>query len=132
MTHRQEFSVAVALAITHRATDSSGRIHCEGCGIWVKSRKDYEIDHILSEGMRSAADKKRKLRAVDGRLLCVALCHKAKTKVDKGDQAEAKRREAASLGIRRPGKSQIPGHEKPPRKPLKIATGAVGMARRYL
>jgi hypothetical protein len=130
MTDRREFSIAVALAITHRATDSSGRIHCEKCGIWVKSRRDYEIDHVLSEGMRSAADKKRKLTPADGQLLCLAICHKSKTRVDKGDQAEAKRREAANLGIKPPGKAEIQRPTREPKKPLRTALGPPGLARR--
>ena len=126
---RREFSIATQVEIIFRATDEDGRVHCEGCGAWLKSRRDYEIDHIISEGIRPAADRKRRLRAVDGQLLC-AICHKSKTRVDKGDQAEAKRREAAELGIERPGKVKIRRREKEARKPLKIAAGPPGLARR--
>jgi hypothetical protein len=128
---RREFSIADQVAIIYRATDEDGRIHCEGCGIWLKSRHDYEIDHIISEGLRSAADKRRRLRPADGQLLCVAVCHKAKSRVDKGVQGEAKRREAAELGVKRPGKVKLPAKEKPARKPLKTASGPPGMARRF-
>ena len=130
MTDRREFSVDCQVAIIRRATDADGRVHCERCGIWCKRRADFEIDHILSEGLRSAADKKRKLKPADGQLLCRAVCHKAKTAVDKAVQGEAKRREAASLGVQRPGKAKIARPEKKERKTVKIAPGPPGLARR--
>ena len=101
---RREFTVADQKAIVARATDADGKIKCEQCGAWVKSRKDYEIDHVISEGIRPAADKKRKLKPADGQLLCKAICHKAKSARDVGDIGQAKRREARSAGIERPGK----------------------------
>jgi hypothetical protein len=90
---RREFSQSDKIAILGRATDGSGRVHCERCGAWCKRRADYQIDHILAEGMRPAADLMRKLTPADGQLLCVAVCHPVKTKEDKGDIGEAKRRE---------------------------------------
>ena len=131
MRRRREFSIADQLAITKRATDPSGRIHCEGCGVWCKTRKDYEIDHILAEGMRPAADRKRKLTRADGQLLCVALCHAKKTRRDKQNIAGAKRIEAATLGLVRPGKRRIwwrQGKEQKP--PRQVAAGAPGLTRR--
>jgi hypothetical protein len=128
---RREFSVAVQLAIIKRATDPSGRILCESCRAWCKTRAHYEIDHIISEGIRPAADRKRKLTPADGQLLCVAVCHKRKTRNDVGDIGQAKRREAAALGIERPGKVEIPHKEKAGKKPLRTAPGPPGMMRRY-
>ena len=90
---RREFSLSDKIAICGRATDSSGRVHCERCGAWLKRRADYEIDHVVPVGMRPAADLMRKLTPADGQLLCVAVCHSVKTKADKGDIGEAKRRE---------------------------------------
>jgi hypothetical protein len=129
---RREFSIADQVAIVHRATDPSGRIHCQGCGCWCKSRKDYEIDHIPAEGMRPAADRKRKLTRADGQLLCTAVCHPKKTRRDKGDIAEAKRREGAALSLMRPGKRKLwwrSGKDQKP--PLRVAAGAPAMTRRY-
>jgi hypothetical protein len=129
---RREFTIADQVAIVRRATDSSWRIHCERCGVWCKSRKDYAIDHIIAEGMRPEADRKRKLTPADGQLLCVAVCHPPKTRAEKGDIAEAKRREAAELGIERPGKSRFlrpPRREKKPTRP--VADGTPAMARRF-
>lgn len=76
-----------------RATDSSGKVHCEQCGIWVKSRKGYEFHHLIPEAMRPAADKARKLSPADGRLWCLK-CHGAETPRNLADIGEAKRREA--------------------------------------
>jgi hypothetical protein len=129
MRARREFSIACQVAIIQRATDSSGRVHCERCGVWCKSRKDYEIDHVLPEGMRPSADLKRKLVAADGRVLCRA-CHPQKTRRDQGDIAEAKRREAAALSVVRPGKRRIwwrSGRDQRP--PLRVAAGVPRLAR---
>jgi hypothetical protein len=130
---RREFTQSDKIAIRGRATDSSGRVHCERCGAWCRKRADYEIDHVLAEGMRPKADLKRKLIPADGMLLCVAVCHPPKTKRDKQDIAEATRREAAELGLRTPPRRKIHwGHgEKAEKPPLKVANGPPAMARRY-
>jgi hypothetical protein len=91
---RREFSQSDRIAIVGRASDGAGRVHCERCGAWCKRRADYQIDHVVPEGMRPDADLARKLTPADGQLLCVAVCHPGKTKADKGDIGEAKRREA--------------------------------------
>jgi hypothetical protein len=130
---RREFSQSDKIAIRGRATDSSGRVHCERCGRWCPKKADYQIDHILAEGMRPAADLKRKLTPADGQLLCVAVCHPLKTKDDKGDIGEAKRRETAELGLKTPPRRKIGwGHEKADRPPLKVANGPPAMARRFV
>ena len=129
---RREFSQDDRIAIRGRATDSSGRVHCERCGRWCPKRADYQIDHILAEGMRPTADLKRKLTPADGQLLCVAVCHPRKTKADKGDIGEAKRREAAELGLRPPPRRKIGwGREKAARPPLQVVNGPPAMARRF-
>jgi hypothetical protein len=128
---RREFSVSDQVAIIRRATDPSGRIHCEGCGVWCRKRKDYQIDHILAEGMRPAADRKRKLTRAEGQLLCVALCHPKKTRRDKMNIAGAKRTEAAALGLVRPGKRKLWWrHGKDQKPPLKVAAGVPALSRR--
>jgi len=129
---RREFTIADQVAIVQRATDSSWRIHCERCGVWCKSRKDYAIDHIIAEGMRPEADRKRNLTPADGQLLCVAVCHPPKTRAEKGDIAEAKRREAAELGIERPGKVKMRRREKLPKEPLRVAAGGSEITRRFV
>jgi hypothetical protein len=93
-TYRRAFPLEVEAAITRRAKDAAGRVRCEGCGAWMKSRAYYEIDHIIAEGLRPAADKRRRLTAADGRLLCRAVCHDAKTDDDKAKIGKAKRLEA--------------------------------------
>ena len=129
---RREFSQDDRIAIRGRATDSSGRVHCERCGRWCPKRADYQIDHVIAEGKRPAADLKRKLTPADGQLLCVAVCHPVKTKEDKSGIDEAKRREAAELGVRTPPRRKIGwGREKADRPPLKVANGPTAMARRF-
>ena len=122
---RLEFTAAARVAIVQRACDSSWRPHCEACGIWCKGG-DYQIDHIRAEGMRPIGEPPRKLTAADGQLLCVA-CHAAKTKADKGDIAEAKRREAYHLGVNK--KRQRKKREKRPL--MRQAAGKSEIARRY-
>jgi hypothetical protein len=125
---RREFSVACQLAIVERARDESGRILCERCKVWTKSRKDWEIDHVLPEGMRPFNDKARALTPAEGQLLCAAVCHKEKTAEDKANISQAKRRNSFGLGLRKPGKPRL---EKEVRKPLETAPGPPAMARRY-
>ncbi len=127
---RREFSVADQVAIVRRATDKAGRIRCEKCGAWCQKRKDYEIDHIVSEGIRPRVDKKRKLKLADGQLLCAAVCHKEKTARDVGDIGQAKRREARALGLERPGKVEVARPKKPEKKPLRVAVGMPALLRR--
>ena len=129
---RREFSQDDKIVMVGRATDSSGRIHCEKCGIWVKSRKGYEFHHLVPEGMRPAADLQRKLTPADGRLWCLK-CHGEETPRDVANIAEAKRREAAELGLRTPPRPKIGwGHEKAARPPLQVANGPPAMARRFV
>jgi hypothetical protein len=125
---RREFSQSDKIAIRGRATDSSGRVHCERCGRWCPKRADYQIDHVLAEGMRPLADLTRKLTPADGQLLCVAVCHPGKTADDVGSISEAKRREAAALSIKRPSRAYLP---RPPKPPLKVAAGKPRIAREY-
>jgi hypothetical protein len=100
------FSDTLKRAIERRATDGAGRVNCERCGLWVKSRRDFEIDHVIAERMRPDADKRRKLVAADGQLLCVAVCHPTKTREDVGLIATCKRRERKAP-LRIAGQTQI-------------------------
>jgi uncharacterized C2H2 Zn-finger protein len=127
---RREFSISDQLAIIRRATDEDGRIRCERCGHWMKSRKDYEIDHVLAEGMRPEADKKRKLTRADGQLLCVAVCHPEKTRRDKQAISEAARRAAYGIRLDRPGKVKMRRRPRDVRPALEVAPGPPALMRR--
>ena len=96
MSKREEFKTSVLVAVAKRATrEISHGIndqYCEECGQPTKGR--FDIDHINPCGLTGKAT------IENARLLCKP-CHKAKTKKDKGDIAEAKRREANSLHVSR-------------------------------
>jgi len=129
---RRNFTLADRIAIVGRASDQAGRVHCERCGAWCRKKADYQIDHIIPEGMRPTADLQRKLTPADGQLLCVALCHPQKTRADKGDIGKAKRLEAAELRVKPPPRRKINwGHERESKPPLKVAAGKPRLAREY-
>jgi hypothetical protein len=73
---RIPFSAPVTRIIEARA---AGR--CEQCGAECPTRADYEIDHIVAEGVRPADDNRDPLTADDGKLLCLK-CHRKKTAHD--------------------------------------------------
>ena len=87
---RIAFSKASKRMIERRATDLTGRMWCEECGAECLSRADFEIDHVLAEGMRPANDNRPALTAEDGKLLCLK-CHDRKTRRDVGAIAKTKR-----------------------------------------
>ena len=87
---RISFSSASKRAIERRATDMKGRIWCEQCGAECLSRADYEVDHIITEGVRPANDNRAPLTAEDGKLLCLK-CHDKKTRRDVFEIAKSKR-----------------------------------------
>lgn len=94
---RQEFDRATRVEIIKRAT-VKGVIRCEQCGIQCKK---FEVDHIIADGLR--IDKRRKLTAKDGQLLCSGTpesCHGKKSPVDVAMIARAKRLEAAHIGAK--------------------------------
>lgn len=127
MSNRRNFSLRCQAAIIKRAT-IDGRVTCERCGAWCKSRADFEIDHVIAEGMRPAADRKRPLVPADGQLLCKAVCHKAKTKTDKGVIALAVRQEAKALGAKKRRKERKREHREPIKR---MAPGKTRIAREY-
>lgn len=96
---RREFPKEVYAQIVRRAIQPSGEIACEGCSL-VLGKKPYHVDHTIADAL--FLDKSRKLTADDGKLLGVECCHAPKTKIDVKNIAEAKRREAKHLGIKRP------------------------------
>jgi len=87
---RIPFTKAAVRLITDRSTDMQGRVWCEQCGAECVSRADYEIDHIVPEGVRPANDNRSPLTADDGKLLCLT-CHDRKTRRDVNEIARAKR-----------------------------------------
>lgn len=125
----RKFSVAVLIRIVLRAS-VGGRVHCERCGKWCPKRKDYQIDHVIPEGMRPPEDLKRALVAADGQLLCLD-CHDRKTDKDKGEIALAVRREAYALGIERPDKKKMRGRPRKERAPYRPTVGKPRIAREY-
>lgn len=125
----RKFSVAVRIRIVLRAS-IGGQVHCERCDKWCPKRKDYQIDHVIPEGMRPPEDLKRALVAADGQLLCLD-CHDRKTDKDKGEIAVAHRRQAYALGLERSGKKKIRLRAKAPRPPYKPAAGKPRIAREY-
>jgi hypothetical protein len=90
---RISFSTASKRTIVLRATDMQGRIWCEQCGVECVTRADYEIDHVVAEGVRPANDNRSPLTADDGKLLCLK-CHDKKTRRDVFEIAKAKRLES--------------------------------------
>lgn len=125
MPRRREFTRQQKEDIVVRATDAQGTIRCEKCGLAVK-RGSYEIDHIIAEGLRPAADKKAKLTIAEGQLLGKACCHRGddgKTNQDVAKIAKAKRQASKHVGITRPAgklKSRgfpVPDNPKPQGKP---------------
>ncbi|UZF91316.1 hypothetical protein [Bosea sp. NBC_00550] len=98
---RREFSRGQKVAMIKRAIDESGLVRCEGCGLNITG-KVIEFDHVIPEAL--ILDKDRPLDVEDGRVLGRDCCHRApgtKTAADLAVIAEAKRREARHLGIRR-------------------------------
>ena len=93
---RIAFSAASQRAIERRATDMTGRRWCEQCGAECPTRADYEIDHVVPEGVQPANDNRPPLTADDGKLLCLK-CHDKKTRRDRARhrQAQAPGRQAS-------------------------------------
>jgi hypothetical protein len=129
---RREFTLSDRIAIRGRASDPQGRVHCERCGAWCRKKADYQIDHVIPEGLRPAADLLRPLKPSDGQLLCLD-CHTPKTKTDKGHIGKAVRLEGAHVGVSTPPTRKINwGARKEPKPKLtKIANGKSRIAREY-
>jgi hypothetical protein len=121
---RREFTKAVYAQIVKRAMLKSGEIACEGCGL-ILGRKKFHVDHTVPDALQ--IDKSRKLTAEDGKLLGVECCHKAKTVIDQGVIAKAKRVEESYLGMRSPAKklrgTAFPKAARPEKTSTKIMPG---------
>lgn len=85
---RISFTAASKRTIVSRATDMKGRVWCEQCGRECPTRADYEIDHVVAEGVRIG--ERLPLTADDGKVVCLT-CHDKKTRRDLAEIARAKR-----------------------------------------
>lgn len=113
---RREFTPKQREAIVERSKNN-GAICCEGCGL-VLAGKTFEIDHIIPEALRPAADKKTKLTIADGQLLGIC-CHRGpdgKTAKDVKQIAKSRRQFNKANGLTR-AKSAL-SSPKPPKPPL--------------
>ena len=128
MSGYRKFSLKVRIKIVLRAADSRGRINCERCGKWCPKRADYQIDHVIPEGMRPPEDLKRALTPADGQLLCLE-CHDKKTDKDKGEINLAVRRQGYALGIERPGKKKLRSRQKEKRPAYRPSAGSPRLLR---
>ena len=107
MAARREFTRSQKAAIVLRATDERGVVACEGCGLKL-GKKPYEINHKIPEAL--VVDKSRPLTIEDGELLGKSCCHDPLTRTEHIPAiAEAKRREARHLGIKRSPSRPLPG-----------------------
>lgn len=107
MTKRREFTKTQRREIVKRAMNEAGKICCERCK-QVLGNKPYEIDHTIPEGLRSDADKSRKLTIAEGQLLGRDCCHRGengKTKADQKAVAKANRQFDKANGLKRPKQS---------------------------
>ena len=105
---RREFTRNQKEQIVERAK-VNGVVHCEGCGLALKPGA-WEVDHIIPEALRPAADKQAKLTIAEGQLLGKC-CHRGedgKTNKDVTRIAKAKRQYGKANGLARP-KQKIPG-----------------------
>ena len=110
---RKEFSKSIKVACIKRAT-VEGQVYCEECGCLTKGR--FEIDHVRADGLLGEATLE------NAKLLCKP-CHDEKTKADVAAIAQAKRREALHLGVRKKPSFVSRGFAKfakAPKEPLKL------------
>jgi 5-methylcytosine-specific restriction endonuclease McrA len=109
---RKEFTRAIKVAVIKRAT-VDGKTFCEECGALAKR---WEIDHVRPDGLLGEAT------IENAKLLCTP-CHDEKTKGDVKQIAQAKRREAIYLGVRKKPSLRGSGFQKSPKiekQPLKL------------
>jgi hypothetical protein len=117
---RHEFPRAVKVAVIRRAT-KNGVTFCEGCGALAKK---WQIDHVRADGLLGEP-------TLENAQLLGSCCYESKNAQDTRCIAEAKRREAAALSIKRPGKARISHRPRLAKRPLKVAAGKSQIARRY-
>lgn len=120
MVKRREFSPTQRREIVNRSKNADGHICCEGCGL-VLAGKPYEVDHVIPEGLRPDADKKRKLTIAEGQLLGKECCHRGedgKTKKDQKQIAKSNRQFDKANGLKGSKQSiKSPGFPAPVKTP---------------
>jgi len=137
--HRREFDTKTKTEIIERAKDEMGRIRCEGLSYRspercyaVVRKGEFQIDHIVAEW--SVTDKKKKLKASDGQILC-EVCYGIKNPKDTTEYAKNNRMKAKNLGAAAQPKQSIPQKPKPekaPPKPLPPKRGGIFAQYGYL
>lgn len=113
---RREFTRNQREQIVERAK-INGVIHCEKCHLALGG-KAWEIDHIIAEALRSAADKQKPITIAEGQLLGKDCCHRGengKTNKDVAQIAKAKRQYNRANGLKTKVKARIPSPPKSPK-----------------
>lgn len=119
---RREFTRNQREQIVERSK-RNGLICCEGCNL-VLGEKPYEIDHIIAEALRPAADKQKPITIAEGQLLGKDCCHRGengKTNKDVAQIAKAKRQYNRANGLKTKVKARIPSPPKSPKPAQKPA-----------
>lgn len=106
---RREFPRAVRVAVIKRATRDSV-VYCEKCGALAKR---WQIDHVRPDGLLGEP-------ALDNAMLICEPCWAVKNPADTSAIADAKRKEASHLRVRRR-----------PKQPLQSGSSLKGPERRH-
>jgi 5-methylcytosine-specific restriction protein A len=105
MTKRREFPKSIKVAAVKRAM-RDGEVYCEECSALAKK---WEIDHANPDGLTGEP-------TLSNAVVLCQPCHREKTRADVGKIAQAKRREARDLGIRKPPTLKSPGFRPAPKQ----------------
>jgi 5-methylcytosine-specific restriction enzyme A len=103
---RREFPRSVKVAVVKRAM-RRGVLCCEKCGFQVKK---FQIDHIIADAIGGEP-------VISNAELICEVCYGIKNPQDTKLAAKAKRREAKSLGVRKPTQNPIPQRPKEEKAP---------------
>lgn len=106
---RKEFSRSIKVAVIKRAT-VDGKTFCEECGALAKR---WEIDHVRADGLLGEATLE------NAKLICKP-CHLEKTAQDVKSIAQAKRREAIHLGVRKNQASEAADFRNRQKRPKRL------------
>ena len=135
---RREFTKKLKREIIGRATDASGVVRCEGCGMDLTGKK-FEIDHIIAESLVPEWRKSEPLSQKDGQLLGEC-CHRGddgKTKKDVKAAAKTKRLYDKANGISKPkgtvqSRNDLRGEKKRPKIDKEAIDRVARVGRRQL
>ena len=121
---RREFPQSCKKDMVKRAT-KAGVVYCEMCGDPIKPGR-WEYHHTIEEEL--VVDKSARLTADDGLLICEP-CHADVTATQSIPRiAEAKRREARHLGVKKVSPRGFPKAKKE-RPALRVAEGRPALMR---